>query len=158
MKVQMKLKIIAAVVIGLIVVPILYLYITRNSAVIYRSGDRGSGQNSFVIQNPFRERGPEDEAEKVLQDLKGGNCERALAATGLGAEAVASTCEREGLYPIQSWSLVDRSDIGKQAILVYSVYRGDRGGGNSETSPRLAWIDVERVGEDRFRVLSYQTY
>jgi hypothetical protein len=56
---------------------------------------------------------------------------------------------------------VDRVDIGKQTIL---VYKGDRTQ-HSDTSPgpagtysTLAWIDVEKSGEDRWRVLSYQTY
>lgn len=161
MIVQTKFKIIAIVVAGLIVVSISYLYITRNSAVVYRYGDRAAGQNAFIIQNPFRERGPEDEAEKILQQLKSGNCDGALALPAVVPVSIGERCEKEAAYPLQSWSIVDRQDIGKQVILVYKVYRGehtDTGSVRTQAVPRLAWVDVEKAGEDRWRPLSYQTY
>ena len=154
-----KLKIIAIVVVGLIVVSILYLFITRNSRpVLLRFGNQTTAEGSgFVVQNPFRERAPEDEAEKLLRDLKGGKCEQVLNLPGLDAEKVASTCQQEGSYPLRDWSLVDRTDIGRQTIFVYQVVRNDRGGSGTDTA-HLAWIDVEKVKEDQWRVLSYQTY
>jgi hypothetical protein len=155
----MKLKIIAIVVAGLILVPIFYLYITRNRAVVFRYGDRSSEQNAFLIQNPFRERGPEDEAEKILQELKSGNCDRALALPAADPATIGDRCGKEAVSPLQSWSIVDRQDIGGHAILVYKVYRSEH------TSPdythvysSLAWIDVEKAGEARWRAVSYQTY
>ena len=154
---QTKLKIIAIVVAGLIVVSIAILYITRNSSpVLYRYGNHTSAEGSaFVVQNPFREHAPEDEAEKLLQDLKGGRCEQVLNLPGLDAEKIASTCQQESISPLQNWSLVDRTDIGRQTIFVYAVVRKDSGGADTA---HLAWIDVEKIGEDRWRVLSYQTY
>ena len=157
----MKLKIIAVVITGLIVVSISYLYITRNSAVIYRYGDRSSEQNAFIIQNPFRERGPEDEAEKTLQELKSGNCERALALPAVDPATIGDRCEKEAVSPLQSWSMVDRQDIGRQAILVYKVLRTEHSDtipGNTQIFSGLAWIDVQKAGEDRWSALSYQTY
>ena len=159
---QTKLKIIAIVVAGLIVASIAILYISRSHPVIYRSGSGATAEQSgFVIENPFRERGPEDEAEKMLRDLKAGNCEKVLALPAVNAETIADKCSREAASPLQTWSIVDRSDIGKQTILVYKVDRSQ----HSDTSPghidaysALAWIDVEKIGEDRWRVLSYQTY
>jgi len=153
----MKLKIIAYAVIGLIIVSVLYLFITRNSRpVLFRYGKHASAEeNAFVVQNPFRERAPEDEAEKLLRDLKAGKCEQVLNLPGLDAEKIASTCQQESIYPIQDWSLADRTDIGRQTIFVYAVVRHDSGG--SDTA-HLAWIDVEKIAEDRWRVLSYQTY
>ncbi len=156
---HVKLKIIAVVVIGLIVASIAYLYITRNNAVIYRYGT--AEPNAFLIQNPFRERGPEDEAEKILQELKSGNCERALALPAVDPATIGDRCEKEAAFPMQSWSIEDRQDIGNQVILVYKVYRiepSDTGSDRTQIVPRLAWIDVEKAGEDRWRTLSYQTY
>ncbi len=158
---QTKLKIIAIVVVGLIVVTISYLYITRKSAVVFRYGDRATEQNAFVIQNPFRERGPEDEAEKILQELKNGNCETVLKLPTLDAEHTKDNCEKESVYPIQKWSIADRQDFGKQSILVYSISRTDHSDPTANTQKTitgLAWIDVEKTGEDHWRVLSYQTY
>lgn len=159
---QTKLKIIAIVVVGLIVVSIAILYITRSHAVIYRSGGGSTAEQSgFVIENPFRERGPEDEAEKMLRDLKAGNCEKVLALPAVNAEIIADKCSREAASPLQTWSIVDRSDIGKQTILVYKVDRiqhSDISPDHAHNYSTLAWIDVEKIGEDRWRVLSYQTY
>lgn len=154
-----KLKIIAIAVAGLIVVSIAILYITRNSSpVLLRYGSHTTADGSaFVVQNPFRERAPEDEAEKLLQDLKAGKCEKVLNLPGLDAEKIASTCQQESTYFLQDWSLVDRTDIGKQTIFVYKVVRNNRGGSGTETA-HLAWIDVEKTGEESWRVLSYQTY
>jgi hypothetical protein len=150
----MKLKVPILVIIGLIVASFLYLYITRNDPVLYRSGDRDTAeQGGFVIQNPFRERGPEMLAETILQDVKGGNCQRALSLPAMAAEKIESTCERESAYPIQSWSLTDRRDLGDQTILTYKGYRnyGDK------ISAGLVWIDIQRIGEN-WRALSYQAY
>lgn len=158
--VQTKLKIIAIVVAGLIVVSIAILYITRSHAVIYRSGSGTTAEQSgFVIENPFRERGPEDEAEKMLRDLKAGNCAQVLALPAVNAETIADRCSHEAASPLETWSIVDRSDIGKQTILVYTVDRTQHGEtGHAENYSTLAWIDVEKIGEDRWRVLSYQSY
>lgn len=158
---QTKLKIIAIVVAVLTVVAISYLYLTRKSAVVFRYGDRATEQNALLIQNPFRERGPEDEAEKILQELTNGNCEKILKLPTLDAEHTKDSCDRESVYPIQKWSIADRQDFGKQSILVYSVSRADRSDPTANTPKTLiglAWIDVEKAGEDRWRVLSYQTY
>ena len=152
----MKLKVLTISIIGLIVISISYLYITRNTPLLYRSVDRASVERSgIVIQNPFRERGPEDRAEQVLQELKDGKCEKALTGLEEDASTIAYACEREGQYPLQSWSLADRQDFGSQVVLVYKVYRNDHG--DTKALPALAWIDIKKVGED-WRALSYQTY
>src|SRR2546423_4420712 len=159
----MKLKIIAIIVLGLIIASVSYLYVTRNHPILYRYEARylaEPNKSAFIIQNPFRERGPEDEAEKIFQDLKAGNCEKALTLPALAAQKVQDTCEREGFYPIQSWSIVDREDIGNKAVLVYKVYRNDHGDTIPEatnTFHGLVWIDVEKAG-DNWRPLSYQAY
>ena len=150
--VRVKLKIIAIVVVGLIVASVAILYATRNRPVIYRSGAEQSG---FIIQNPFRERGPEDEAAKLLQDLKNGNCERALTLPAADAGTLTDRCAKERANPLESWSLTDRQDFGKQSILVYKVSRHDSA---ANAFDALAWIDVEKAGEDRWLVLSYQAY
>ncbi len=151
-------KTIAIALGGLILVPISYLYITRNDAVLYRYRYRASvEQQSFIIQNPFRERGPEDEAVKILQALKDGNCERAMTMASAEPTSIATTCEREGRYPLQDWSIVDRTDIGKHVVFVFLVYRENRDERSRQTEG-LAWIDVESVGDRKWRVLSYQTY
>jgi hypothetical protein len=158
----MKVKIIASAVLGLIVVALLYLFITRNSRpVLFHYGSPTAPEGSaFLVQNPFRERGPEDEAVKILQDLKNGNCEQVLKLPTLDAGRTKDSCEKEAAYPIQNWSIVDRQDFGKQSILVYSVERADRSdpANSSKTITGLAWIDVEKTGEESWRVLSYQTY
>ena len=156
-----KLKIIAIAVAGLIVVSIAVLYITRDRAVIYRSGGGASAEQSgFIVQNPFRERGPEDEAVKILQDLKSGNCEQVLKLPNLDAGRTKDSCDKEAAMPIQNWSIVDRQDFGNQSVLVYSLTRSDHSdaANPSKTITTLAWIDVEKTGEETWRVLSYQTY
>jgi len=157
----MKLKILLIIGIVFLIVSLFYLYVNRENPLLYRSVDSASVEHSgFIIQNPFRERGPEVEAERILQNLKDGNCKEALTLLAEDANAIVHTCEREGFYPIKSWSIMDREDIGNKVVFVYKVYRNDHGDTipeSTKTFPGLVWIDVEKIG-DQFHALSYQTY
>ena len=48
----MKLKVVIITIIGLVLVLVSYLYLTRNSPLLYRSVDQASvEQSGFIIQN-----------------------------------------------------------------------------------------------------------
>jgi hypothetical protein len=132
-----------------------YLFFSRANPVLYRHVDRASVQySSFIIQNPFRDREPERKAEVVLEHLKSRNCQQALSLPALDPARVEYLCEREGKYPLASWSLMDRKGEGEKIQLIYDIYRNsDRG--SSLGAP--AWIDVEKINGE-WQATLYETY
>jgi len=139
-----------------------YLFFNRKNSVVYRYTERGTLQYSgFVILNPFRDRGPEVQAEDiVLSKLKSGDCEHALKLLqDLTPERQEYLCLRESWYPLNSWKLVDRQDEGHTRLL-YSNVRGEMTdvGISKElhSSPPIE-IDVYWT-EMGWLVTSYDTY
>ena len=119
----MKLKILIAVV-GIIGGLAAYLFLTRSNPVVYRYVNRAAGNYSaFVILNPFRDRGPERQADLVLQRLKARDCHGALSLPTANAARVEYLCERESKYPVETWSLMDRKGDDGKTELVYDVTR-----------------------------------
>ena len=150
----MKLRILIIILV-LVAGVVAYLFFSRSNPVLYRHVDRASVQySSFIIQNPFRDRGPERKAELVLRRLKSRNCQQALSLATVSSERVSYLCEREGKYPLESWTLMDRKGEGEKIQLIYDMYRNS-GRGSSLGAP--AWIDVEKI-HGEWQATGYQTY
>jgi hypothetical protein len=132
-----------------------YLFFSRSNPVLYRHVDRASVQySSFIIQNPFRDRGPERKAEVVLGRLKSRNCQQALSLPALDSVRVEYLCERERKYPLASWSLIDLNGEGEKLQLIYEIYRNS-GRGTNLGAP--AWIDIEKINGE-WQATHYETY
>ena len=138
-----------------------WLFFTRKNSVVYRFIERGKVEyDGFVIFNPFRDRGPESQAEEiVLSKLKSGDCENALnLLQDLTPDRQEYLCLRESWYPLRSWRLVDRHDEG-HTRLTYNNIRGemtDVGLGKEQHSSSPIEIDVYRT-ERGWVVMSYNT-
>ena len=94
------------------------LYFSDKPSVLYKYKDRAAvdpGADPFVIFNPFRDKTPEIEAEKVFESLKNGNCEH----IGLN---VNIDCEQQNQYKLKSWDLADRIENSDQINLHYKAY------------------------------------
>lgn len=90
--------------------------------VVWSFKEKGSptSEPSFAVFNPFRERHPEIEAEKILSLLKNGECGRVFA--GLERRD-ADMCERESINGLEDWRLSNREDNGGAVRLYYRVKR-----------------------------------
>lgn len=149
----MRRKILIAVI-AIIVGCAAYLFFTRKNPVVYRYVDRAAGNYSaFVILNPFREREPERKAEAVLKGLKDRNCTQALSLPALDSARIDYLCEREGKYPLETWSLMDRKGNDGNAELIYTINRTAHDG---KASASLVWITVENRGA--WRATKYDAY
>ncbi len=116
------------IVLAFILAAVACLFFFRRNAVVYRFEEKASVDYSgFVILNPFRDKGPEIQAEQVLLTLNAEKCVQALSLTKLNEERIDYLCLREGFYPLQSWSLMDRLDSETQTDLIYHPYRKIRG-------------------------------
>lgn len=139
----MKLRkmLISAVFIGLLVVVLGVLWLlTSSKSVIWTFKESGdpSGEPSFVVFNPFREKRSEAEAEKVLNLLKSGECQKAVQNLDNGD--YAELCEKESLYPLEDWKLSNRNDIEGLVKLFYRVKRKPR-----PDYFEGVWIDLEQT-------------
>ncbi len=122
-------------------------YFSGKSSVLYKYKDRAAvdpADELYVIFNPFRDKTPEIEAEKVFESLKIGNCEQI-------EPNVKIDCERENQYKLKSWDLADRVENGDQINLHYKVYR------QSHNHYSNVWINLEKVS-DKWKVTSYETW
>jgi hypothetical protein len=140
----------AAVMLGTIAT---YLYAVRSTSVLYAYVEAGSPtkEPAFSIFNPFRDRGPERSAEEFLELLKAGQCAQAMAALPVNPERRQDTCEREGSYPLASWSLGNRRDEPQKVIMYYRVKRENL---NDIRGP--VWVTVEKQG-GRWHVTRYES-
>lgn len=140
-----------------------WMFFNRRNSVLYRFTDRGAVEYSgFIVLNPFRDRGPEIQAESIiLSKLKSGDCKHALnLLQDLTPDRQEYLCLRESWYPLNSWRLVDRQDEG-HTRLIYSGVRGEMTdvGLSKELHPSPPiMIDVYRGDEGGWFVTSYETY
>lgn len=156
------LKKFIVIILALVVAGASWLYLIRHNPVVYRHVDRAALQyGTFTILNPFRDRAPEIQAEKVLQKLTEGKCSEALALPEMENERIVYLCERENTSQIQSWSLVDRRDSENGVEL---VYRPERRyiretlpiNGEIHIGPAIT-INAKHLS-DGWSALSYDTY
>lgn len=139
----MKLRkmLISAILIVLPVVGLGFLWLLTTSKPVvwsFRESGDPSGEPHFAVFNPFREKRSEAEAEKVLNLLKNGNCQKAVQYLDNGDHA--ELCKKESLYPLEDWKLSNRNDVEGHVKLFYRVKRASL----SDYSGQL-WINLEET-------------
>jgi len=78
---------------------------------------------SFAIFNPFREKQSEVEAEKVLNLLKNGDCEKVIMNLKYKDGRYEYLCENELSNKLEAWELAYRKDGEKTVELFYRIKR-----------------------------------
>lgn len=97
---------------------------------------------SVVIFNPFRDKKPEAEVEKFLNDLKNGDCKEIM--NDLHSQKDDSDmCESIASYKLEDWKLIYRKDNEKTTELYYRVKK--------HSNPDNIWerrIDLEKKEDE----------
>lgn len=76
---------------------------------------------SYCLLNPFREKHPETIAASYLNRLSVGQVESVSCCIGENKYVL----EKEKQWPIQSWRVGNRTDVGARSDIVYWVKRGN---------------------------------
>lgn len=101
----------------------------------------------FAVFNPFREKQSEAEAEKVLNLLKNGDCEKVILNLKYNDGRYEYLCENESRNKLEDWELSYRKDGEKTVELFYRIKRFP----DSEYIWNLK-IDLEKV-ENGWKVM-----
>jgi hypothetical protein len=146
------LKVIAfifALILGIIA----YLYFTRSSPVVYshKLGGDPVNEPNFSILNPFRDRAPEQVADKFLTLLSNGQCEQAVSVLSYTPEKRQDVCQRETQYSLSSWRLVNRKEEARQIKMFYWCWHK-----KSDTHGQL-WVTLEKQGE-QWQITGYERW
>jgi hypothetical protein len=139
---------------AILVVIVVHLCLTRAEPVLYRFVEAGRPDQmpEVTIFNPFRDRRPEKSAESFLELLKEGQCERAMAVLPLDMESRRTTCEKEGVYSLESWNLKDRTDLPKKVKIYFTVKRKEYGDYQSQV-----WVTVEER-DSQWQVTEFESW
>ena len=131
-----------------------YLFVTHSSPVLFRYVEVGNPLKEpvFIVLNPYRDRAPERVADLFLQQLKDGNCEKAMAALHDSFRFQHETCEREERYALGSWRLMNRTDEPQKVRMYFSVNRL-----NYDGMVGQAWVTVEKRG-NQWQATRYDRY
>ncbi len=156
------LKKLLIIVLAFVLAVVAWLFLTRSYAVVYRFKEKAAVQYSgFVILNPFRDKGPEIEAEVVLRSLESGKCKEALFLPEMTSDRAEYLCEREIISQIRSWSLMDRRDDGNRVELLYlpqRKYLRDTMPKEGELLPGPPITIQTQRSKDGWQAVSYDTY
>jgi len=93
--------------------------------VLYSNRDRASASQgpTFILFNPLRNRSPERVAEQFLEQLKMGECAKAVASLPMPLDNQVTMCEKEGQAALDAWTLKDRSESDGVVSLHYALRR-----------------------------------
>lgn len=128
------------IVFSVIVLGASWLLVSPKSVIwSFKEAGDPSGEPGFAIFHPFREKKSETEAEKFLNLLKNGDCEKATLNLK-NQESYADICERESLHILEDWKLSNRNDTEQGVKLYYRVKRTSYSGYDGQL-----WIDVEKT-------------
>ena len=105
----------------------------------FRESGNPTGDVSWAIFNPFRDRAPEQSSEFILKSLQSGLAKDVFGKlTHLKPSYVHYFAKKEAEYPITAWKLISREDTKNSVRLLYTAVRG---GSNGVASP--IWITVQ---------------
>jgi len=125
----------------------------RRTPVLFRVSGNVDEQHALFILNPFRDRSPEHEAEKVLSAVSAGRCnEIALQLWG----KTDPKCGRDTELHIRSWRLLAREDEGKDDVRI--LYEVRRESGTGEVLPDPYWFHVKKDENGRWRVATLERW
>lgn len=97
---------------------LLAVYCANKSVLLRIPSFDHPGDYTIVVFNPLRSRAPENEAERILQKIKDGDCQEALKT--LPEEGRNRICSEQSKIPIDSWKLENREDKSQEVVLFYS--------------------------------------
>lgn len=133
-----------------------YLYSVRlTKPVLYRYIQQGNPirEPSFSLFNPFRDKIPENVAEKFLEMLKAGKCQQAMSNLPVTEAYRKDICDRENEFALQHWRLKNRSDEPEKIVTYYEVHRTTE----SDRYQGAAWLKLEKRDTD-WVVAGYECY
>lgn len=128
-----------------------FKYFSKPS-VLLKYKDRAAvdpGQDLFTVFNPFRDKTPETEADKFLENLKNGNC-------GQLKYAFQVNCEYENdkeNYALQSWNLIDREETDNQVTLHFQGFRIS----DSQNSYSNIWLTLQN-DTGKWTIVDYEVW
>lgn len=119
-------------------------FLRRTRSVLYRFTEIGTvgGGPHFIIFNPFRDKIPENEAEKFLMLFRK-DCETATLHLKFPATQYTGLCEKEVSYEEVKWTLSDREDNEQYVKLHYHVKRDTYNDYDGKI-----WVDVKRIDDE----------
>ena len=109
-------------------------------------GDFHDEVTGIIFRNPFRDRSPENSADRFFRDLRDGKCDvdQALCGYALGG------------HQVSAWRFVNREDHGGHAVLYYKLaHKSESGDAGSLTGEGA--VEVIRNGNE-WKVSSYSSY
>lgn len=129
------------------------LYLMRSQSVLYRSSvlPDGTGEPSFLVLNPLRDRSPERSGEAFLESLRSGRCAETVGNL-LSEEQRRYVCAKESEHVLETWRLKNREDLTEKTKLFFWHWRKDYDG----LHERL-WITVQKVN-DQWCVTDYECW
>jgi len=96
---------------------------------------------SITVFNPLRNRAPEQLAEQMLNELRRGDVDAAMARVhGGGSREIA---DKERRYRLRRWKLVNRIDAADKVTL---YYRTDRGVSGNLDSDAFVFLEQQKRG------------
>jgi hypothetical protein len=118
------------------------LFFSKDEPVLFQLSEPGDPLGPvFTVFHPFRDKGPERAVDRLLNGLRSGEIDRALAATGLSSDRRAYLRDQETAHKLRGWRLVEREDGDLAVDLSYECTRV----GSSSTS-HLKVVVVEIDG------------
>lgn len=111
-------QILAIMIIGLTAL----LFLMRSQPVLLRVPPDGNIRpRYYCLLNPFRNKAPENVAEKYLNELRAGRVD--VISPYIGANENIPAKEKQ--WPIQSWRVGNREDVSDKSEIMYWVTRGN---------------------------------
>jgi hypothetical protein len=126
------------------------LYLFRSGPILFRRADKGNllSEASFAIFNPIRDRSPERCAETFLEQLRQGECDRAVAEL---PEDQRRMCYWELMETLAAWRLTDRHETPNAVRLSFwytaqdTKYDGPMSVTTAKTDGRVACYPVRTI-------------
>ena len=131
------------------------LFLARSHAVIfsYRESGNPTGDASWTILNPFRDRAPEQTSELLLKSLQSGSNPDPFGKLSRVTPTYASyLAKMEAEYPITAWKLISREDPEVAVRPAYRIARGT----SSELDSRV-WITVQ-FRQGKWEVIDFDAW
>ena len=111
-------QILAIMIVGLTAL----LFLMRSQPVLLRvPPDSNIRPRYYCLLNPFRNKAPENVAEKYMNELRAGRVDVIYPYIG----ANENIPEKEKQWPIQSWRVGNREDVSDGSEIMYWVTRGN---------------------------------
>ena len=147
-------KYVMLVLVALLVMLAAYVYYQRSKPLLYSYVEKGNPVKEpvFAIFNPFRDRSPERSAEAFLENMRAGQCERAMVGVFGSPEHNQEVCRLEKGSPLSSWRMMNRTDQDEMVRMYYEVSRTTYDGHQGQL-----WVSLARHGAD-WKVTRYDCY